>query len=325
MKRGERATSDAVWRRGLGWIEASRGQFALAAPATDRDDLFPLKALAELARVADVLLRQAALDAPTRARAGDLLRFAWKEYGEGDAFAEILARGPWLVVGTMYAIFEANGYSHAGTRERLSRLASGAPIAARLLPPHRTPPLSAPAPFGRDAAAVLALDLALAWRRLGLSSPWSSERLFPLTGLGRRPQLASLSEAEAYSLTHVVFFLTDFGLDPSALDPASRAYLSERCPGWMEDLLRRDDLDLYSELATALACIAEPLPPEVERVLWAAQAADGSLPGPALRSRRRVEAATEPARRRFLERYHTTLAAILASFAATVGLARRTA
>ena len=42
------------------------------------------------------------------------------------------------------------------------------------------------------------------------------------------------------------------------------------------------------------------------------------LPGPGLRSQRRLEGIEDPARRRFLENYHTTLAGILASFAATV-------
>ena len=320
----QRAPRDGVWCRALDWIEANRGHFALPAQARHADDLFPLKALAELARVGDVMVRQAALDAGPRARAQALLRFAWEQYREGEVFASVLASGPWLVVGTMYSIFEANGFSHAGTRERLSRLSSGAPVDAGLLPRRAVEP-SAPAPFGDDAAAVLALGLALAWRRMGLAGSWSRDRLFPLTRLARRPDQASLSEAEAYSLTHVVFFVTDFGLDPEALDAASRAYLRERCPPWMDDCARRDDLDLYSELATALACIGEPLPDAIERVLGAAQADDGSLPGPALRSRRRLESTTDPARRRFLERYHTTLAAALASFAATVGLFRRAA
>jgi len=325
MKEEERGWRDATWWRALDWVEANLDHFALPAEAKHGDDLFPLKALAELARVADVLLRQLGLDAAARTRAQALLRFAWNQYGEGSVFERVLTGGPWLVVGTMYSTFEENGYSHAGTRERLSRLSSGAPIEARLLPPHRRSQLAAPAPFGDDAAAVLALDLALAWRRMGLPSPWSSARLFPLTGLGRRPQLASLSEPQAYSLTHVVFFVTDFGLHPEALEAPSRVYLGERCPGWMQDLLRRSDLDLYSELATALACAGEPLPSGVERTLRAGQADDGSLPGPALRSRRRLEATADPGHRRFLERYHTTLAAALASFAATVGLARRPA
>ncbi len=324
MERDERASADAVWRRGLEWIEANRAHFALGASPRDAHDLFPMKALAELARVADVLLRQVALDAATRTRAERLLRFAWDEFGGGDVFAEVLARGPWLVLGTMYAIFEANGYSHAATRERLSLLSGGAPVDARLFPRHLAVAPAAPAPFAGDAAAVLALGLALAGRRMGLPFSWSEERLLPLTGLGRRPDIASLSEPEAYSLTHVAFFVTDFGLDPAALDAASRAYLRERGPLWMEDLLRRADLDLYAELAMALACIGEPLPGEVERVLCDAQDKDGSLPGPS-RPRQRTDAEPEPARRRFLERYHTTLAAMLASFAGTVGLARRAA
>lgn len=316
MARGE------VWLRGLDWLESQRRQFAARDSADDAIDLFPLKVLAEVARICDVLSRSPRLDAATRARLSALLRFVWEQYGEGRVFAEVLAAGPYLVVGTMYSIFEAHGYTHPDTRARLARLSTGGLASARLFPPRTRPALDAPAPFGRDAAAVLALGLGLAWRRMGLPSRWSPQRLYPQTTLSRRAEIASLSEAEAYSLTHVVFFVTDFGEQPTALDEPSRSYLRRLCPGWMDEERRRRNLDLYSELAAALACAGEPPTPEVERVLHEAQDADGSLPGPGFRSRRRLEAAEDEQRRRFLERYHTTLAAMLASFAATAGLAR---
>lgn len=311
-----------TWLRGLSWIEARREHFALPPDPLDPDDLFPLKVLAELARIADVLSRSSRLPADVHERVTGLLRFSWEQFGHGRVFAEILSARPYVVLGSMYSIFERHGHSHPETRALLARLSSPGGVTARQFPPRRTPDLSAPAPFGKDGAAVLALGLALAWRQMGLPSSWSESRLFPLTWLSRRPEVATLSDSEAYSLTHVVFFMTDFGEQPAALSAECRAYLRERCPAWMDAFVRSSNLDLYSELATALACLDEPVPDEVESVLRRAQADDGMLPGPGFRSQRRLQGIEDPEHRLFLENYHTTLAGILASFAATVGLAR---
>ena len=306
----------SAWLRGLSWIEAHREHFALPPGPPDLDDLFPLKVLAELARIADVLGRSSKLPADVGERVADLLRFAWEQFGEGQLFATLLVARPYVVLGTMYSIFERHGYCHAGTRTLLARLSIPGGVSSRRFPPRRGPVLSAPAPFGTDGAAVLALGLALAWRQMGIPSPWSEDRLFPLTWLSRRLDVATLSDSEAYSLSHVVFFMTDFGDRPGGLPGECRDYLSERCPGWMEALRRRSNLDLYSELAMVLSCLGEPVPDEVETVLRRAQKDDGMLPGPGLRSRRRLEGIEDPGRRLFLENYHTTLTGILASFAA---------
>jgi hypothetical protein len=313
----------SVWGRGLSWIETHRGYFALPPGPPDLDDLFPLKVLAELARIAEVLMRSPRLPADVRERVTALSRFAWEQFGEGRLFTALLTARPYVVLGTMYSIFERLGYVHAETRALLARLSEPGRISARQFPPRSTPGMSAPAPFGRDGAAVLALGLALAWRQMGLPSSWSEEGLFPLTWLSRRPPVTTLSDPEVYSLTHVVFFMTDFGDRPEGLNRECREYLRERCPAWMDVLQRGANLDLYSELATVLACIGEPIPPGVETVLREAQADDGMLPGPGFRSQRRLEATADPDRRLFLENYHTTLAGILASFAATVGLVAR--
>ena len=311
----------SVWLRGLSWIEAHREHFALPPGPPDLDDLFPLKVLAELARVADVLGR-GRLPADVDERVADLLRFAWEQLGQGQLFATLLVARPYVVLGSLYSIFERNGYRHAETRTLLAGLSTPGGVSSRRFPPRRGPELSAPAPFGKDAAAVLALSLALAWRQMGLPCSWVEDRLFPLTWLSRQLDVATLSDPEAYSLSHVVFFMTDFGDRPGGLNRTCRDYLRERCRGWMEALRLRSNLDLYSELALVLACLGEPVPEEVETVLRKAQAEDGMLPGPGFRSQRRLKGIEDPGRRRFLENYHTTLAGILASFAATVRLAR---
>lgn len=311
---------EAVWQRGLAWVEAQLPQFVLPTPL-DADDIFPLKALGELARTADLLCRRRDLPAEMQARPRALLEFAWDQFDEGRLFAELLDRRPLPVLGTMYSIFEPHGFVHDGTRQALARLAGPGGLKLKQLAPRpRDTPREPMTRYGPDGAVVLALALALAWRVIGLAGPWSEERLFPLTALAKCPQVDEMDDGQAYSLTHAVFFMTDFGSRPEGLPPACRQHLAHNEQGWAQAFRGRSNHDLFAELALACCCAGGEAP-WAESGLRAVQAEDGMVPGPGLRSPQLVAGAT-PERRRFLENYHTTLAAIMTSFAVTVGLGR---
>ncbi len=312
---------DAVWQRGLSWVEAQLPHFVLPTPLNP-DDVFPLKALGELARTADLLCRRRDLPAEIQARPRSLLEYAWGQFGEGRGFAELLERRPLPVLGTMYSIFEPHGFVHQGTRQALARLAGPAGLELKQIAPRpRETPREPITRYGPDGAVVLGLALALAWRVIGLAGPWSEERLFPLTAFAKCPQVEELEDGQAYSLTHAVFFMTDFGSRPQGLPAACREHLAHNALRWAQSLQRRSHHDLFAELALACCCAGEEAP-WLEAGLGAVQAEDGMVPGPGLRSPQLVAGAT-PERRRFLENYHTTLVAIMASFGATVGLGRR--
>ena len=312
---------DAVWQRGLAWVEAQLPEFILPRPL-DPDDVFPLKALGELARTADLLCRPRDLPVEMQSRARALLEFAWGQFGEGRLFVELLEQRPWPVLGTMYSIFEPHGFDHQGARQALARLVGpGGLTLKQMAPPLRQTPRQPLTRYGPDGAAVLALALALAWRVVSLASPWSEQRLFPHTALAKCPRVDELDDGQAYSLTHAVFFMTDFGSRPQDLPVSCREYLADNAPSWAEAFRRRSNHDLFAELALACCC-AGGQAAWAEAGLGASQAQDGLVPGPGLRSPELVARAT-PERRRFLENYHTTLAAIMASFGVTVGLERR--
>jgi len=311
---------DAVWQRGLTWVEAQLPEFILPRPL-DTDDVFPLKALGELARTADLLCRPQTLPVEMQSRARALLEFAWGQFGEGQLFADLLERRPWPVLGTMYSIFEPHGFQHPGARQALAGLGEPGALRLRQVAPQPREPRPPLTRYGPDGAAVLALALALAWRVVGLASPWSEQRLFPHTALAKCPRVDQLDDGQAYSLTHAVFFMTDFGSRPGGLPEPCREYLAGNAPRWAEAFRRRSNLDLFAELALACCC-AGGQADWVEAGLRASQAPDGMVPGPGLRAPELVVRAT-PERRRFLENYHTTLAAIMASFGARVGLDRR--
>jgi hypothetical protein len=311
------ASDESVWRRALGWLERERDRFALPEGPPD---LFRLKALGELAAIVEVLHRQSDLDADTQERLRALLAFAWDQFGRGDVFVTVLDAQPFPVLGTMYSVFERAGWRHEPTRERLARLGQRGGLSrprdggARLTS-------AVNAQYGPDGVIVLCLGLGLAWDVLGLSSIWSRGTLYPRTALARRQPVEALGEPEAYSLTHTVFFMTDWGARDGALPEADRAFLAARVPGWMEDFRAQGQLDLYAELAAVLACVGGAAP-QAEAVLRAAQEEDGSIKGPAARAAERTRGVLDPERVRFIGAYHTTLASTLASFAVTVGLRR---
>ena len=302
--------TESVWMAGLGWLEREREGFAL--PPGQEPELFRLKALGELAAIAEVLWRRKDLPAGVRACIHGLLEFAWRALGEGEVLARFLEARAYPVLGTTYSVFERVGWRHEPTRQRLQELGQpGALAAARPAAPRAaTEPVAAQ--YGSDGVAVLCLGLALSWEVLGLPSPWQRARLYPRTRLAQRPDLAELT----------VFFMTDWGADPQGVPPAERAYLAQQGPRWMEAFRRDRHFDLYAELAAILRCVDAPAPPEAESVLRAAQEDDGAVPGPAERIAERTRGISDPERRRFVSAYHTTLAATLASFALTVGLAR---
>jgi uncharacterized protein DUF6895 len=303
-----------VWAGALAWLESHKRHFALADPP----DLLALKRLGELANISEVLCRRASAPYDVHARALALLEFGWEQLRLGEGLAAALEARPLPVLGRMYAAFERQGMRHEGVRRRLAAL--GDPATALKAPPRpAAAPETAAAPYGADGVAVLCLGLARAWEVLGLPSRWRREALFPLTllarGLPRAPTFR-----EAYSVTHTVFFMTDWGLRPDELPPGAAAALEGAAVPWLEESRAQGDYDVYAELAAALACVGRLAGAEaVEQALRAVQLPDGALAGPP-RVRERAAAEADPDARAFQVAYHATLAAALASYAATLGL-----
>jgi hypothetical protein len=314
------APAPCVWTEGLRWLEREREGFAL--PRGEEPELFRLKALGELAAISEVIWRRRGLPPDLRARVRALLEFAWRELEEGEVLARSLDARPYPVLGTTYSVFERMGWRHEGVRRRLADLGQPGALARirASAPAASVEPVTAQ--YGTDGVAVLCLGLALAWEVLGLPSPWQRARLYPGTCLARRPEVEELTVPEGYSLTHAVFFMTDWGAEPQGLPEAERAYLEARCPRWMEAFRGRGHFDLYAELAAVLCCAGVNAPAEAEAVLARAQQDDGSVPGPAERVAERTRGIEDPDRRRFVGAYHTTLASTLASFALRHGLER---
>jgi hypothetical protein len=135
------------------------------------------------------------------------------------------------------------------------------------------------------------------------------------TWLGGLPEPWTFEAASGYTLTHVVFHLTDWGADPSRVPDDVAAYLGSWLPAWLDSCMEDDQWDLACELLAVAASLPSPPHPELLEGAWsalaAAQDAGGGLPevGPGARGR--------TVRRDFTNCYHSTL---MAAFAAALAL-----
>ncbi len=138
--------------------------------------------------------------------------------------------------------------------------------------------------------------------------------LYRDTTLAHDVRLAYLDREGAYSVTHTLFYLTDFGERPLPLPPAEAA----RVTGIVECLLlhywRVAEWDLVGELLISLHCLdvpASPLACGAARAFAGAQLPNGAVPAET------PDAATEPGERgeddacHFRSCYHTTLVNVL--------------
>ena len=112
----------------------------------------------------------------------------------------------------------------------------------------------------------------------------SMEDVLRLSLLNANPNALELTDSDTYSITHAVFYITDFGLREQPLfgdvDVLATIELLEA----LLVLYRgRGNVDLVAELVCALACLGVQRSAEIDKAwkyLVAMQRSDGSLPGP---------------------------------------------
>jgi hypothetical protein len=207
----------------------------------------------------------------------------------------VCSRNDLVVTAFLYAALRHAGQDDARQRELIERLA-----AARLLdhterPPHR----------------IMEERLALEWGSLHAPLPSWAE-LIELSILRTTPNPLCLDEGTTYQLTHVILYLFAFGTKrrpPSLL--GHPADLRRLLTALILTSCGNRHWDLLGELLLCWTCL-ELEPSGVSERAWttflALQAADGSFPGPA----KDADSEMTEDQRRFAERYHTTLVAILA-------------
>ncbi|MEU0272634.1 hypothetical protein [Streptomyces sp. NPDC006307] len=296
------AETRGVAEAALQWVSEQRIGFALDEHALDAatDVNRTWKPLGELAQVCVCVCRHTPPGTSLHRAASDLLAFAWEQTRDGALFVDLQRLEPWASYPLeIYAAFASAGLRHHGYERFVSTIArTRGWRLLELLPNRRLGVLNSERRSGLPPHAEPAEELARTWLG-GLPEPWTFER-----GAG-------------YTLTHVVFHLTDWGRAVDRVPPHVASYVETWLPPWLDTCLEDEQWDLSCELLAIAASLPRPPDPAVVEAGWAAvagaQEEHGALPemGPGRHGR--------PVPRDFLHCYHSTL---MAAYAGALTLAR---
>ncbi|MEE1941363.1 hypothetical protein V1L54_18445 [Streptomyces sp. TRM 70361] len=288
--------------RALGWLRR-HCELGTLPPGTTAELAHPdsiYKPLGETALAGSLVLRAERADPQDRRTARELLDFAWWELRGGDMLYERQLR--YLMMTDpleLYTHFVRAGYRHRRLDALLEHLYGVVtPYAVEQVPNRRLAIANAARLMGLDRAAGREID----WRLL-TDATW----------LGNTPEPWAVDWMTAYSMTHTVFHLTDWGARPGDLPPRLEEYLQLWLPVWLEVWREVEEWDLFAELLIVGACLREPyLDPAAWAGLAAVQHEDGLVP-------RDGKAVDGDDAQRFRDHHHPT---VVAAVAGTLALAR---
>ena len=271
-----------------------------------------VKPLAELALTCEVAGGSAASDRLQHYL--EFARYIWNDVFAVEAFREnLLDRASGGYAFSIYASLRRCGFEHLSYRSRLQTM------------------IDSGYALGIEQMPFVKLNLLHYLSTAGFH--WeepSTEAVYGTSLLASHPDQYSITTLDAYAITHVLFFLTDFGrAETRCLSDADRNYLRVALPRLTEYNIRRRDWDLSAELLVCLKAVGLtdlPIYRDAWFLLLASQNEDGSFTGPdrvGLDDRDSVNGADaemqadEQERKHFWKNYHTTLVALLALLVAS--------
>lgn len=160
------------------------------------------------------------------------------------------------------------------------------------------------------------LDLRYSLDVAGIESYLPSlSALYSQTAAAKAPNLVYLSEADMYSITHTIFYLTDMGHRSSDdVAPTSNHHLCRLVRHLLGIVVRQRNFDLAAEFLMChhfLRMSLSTVSLAAWQILLSAQHADGAFPSPTFDP---VEIGDLPPQKQeaygFLHRYHTTLVCV---------------
>jgi hypothetical protein len=231
----------AAFARARAWVTAHDASFA-RMPDEPPDSLPFVKRVAELAVIADVLIRVGDPDGRT------LLETCWDRLERGAIIARLAPATP--PVATVYVPFWRHGLRNAELETAVVASASAV-----------------------DERPVQLL-ITCALRACELTAPWDLDALLRDSWLGSFPGTWQVSSREAYIATHIVLFLAPTELLPAAY----RTYLRRAIPAWIALFARAGDLDLVAELVMTAHALGDCVDAAEWQFLFAAQEPDGLMP-----------------------------------------------
>jgi len=135
--------------------------------------------------------------------------------------------------------------------------------------------------------------------------------LFKQTFLGSKFELVSIADSDIYSITHTIFYLTDFGLKPSSLlEGKQQEPIRELLKNLLGMMLHAKHWDLVAELILAYRCLDEKENLWIHlawKALLSIQTGSGMIYG----SNKSLETVTSK-ESLFQDYYHRTLVTVMA-------------
>ncbi|MEU5700677.1 DUF6895 family protein [Streptomyces aurantiacus] len=291
-----------VGEAALAWVSAHRGEFALGddALAEHGNVNFTWKPLGELAQVCVSVRRHTEPTDPLHATASDLLDFAWQQTGHGALFVELQRLEPFATYPLeIYAAFAAAGLRHTGYERATATVARTRGWQVTEQEPNRR------------------LSVLNSERRGGIAPHDDMPRALRRTWLGGLPEPWTFERAAGYTLTHVIFHLTDWGLTPQSVPPPVSGYLRQWLPPWLDTCLEDEQWDLSCELLAVSCSLPGPPDRAMLREAWAklARAQDASGAVPEVGTGREGHPPAHSPAHDFIGCYHSTL---MTAFAAAL-------
>ena len=164
------------------------------------------------------------------------------------------------------------------------------------------------------------MDLCYSLNRAKLNHTLPSlEHLYYRTVLSKDPPVLFLQEIDVYSITHIIFYLSDFGFK-TKINLSNRQLMSIRwIIGTLIGLyLFKKNWDILAELLLCCYCLRwfpSPLYHDALQNLLNAQRADGAIPGPDFIEKDADEMDHDKLKRYVFEKnYHTTLISAIVCF-----------
>jgi hypothetical protein len=301
--------------KALDWLALHRHYFNPLTHTNVQRLKLAIKAAAELSLVCSLAHTSTRSDVP-RGDYSELASYIWHEVFQHEGMQEYLLSNPsGLPSYSLYAYLSQCGYEDVACREKLAALLEDGYIRAV------------------ESVPSMQLDLAHNLTLMGLlPDDLSVVDLYKASFLAKHPSLYPLTTADAYTVTHTIFFLTKFGrAKGSCFSAADEAYFRVALPRLLEFYLRRGNWDLSAELLFTLRVLALDKLPVYQQgwiLLLISQNEDGSFSGPETEEMEGFgETAggggdggdvddTDEAWVSFRDNYHTTLATLLAVEAA---------
>lgn len=298
-------------KKALDWVALHRDYFNPLTHTNVQRLKLAIKAAAELSLVCSLACTSSRSDVP-RGAYSELASYIWHEVFKHEAMQEyLLSNTSGLPSYSLYVYLSQCGYEDAVYRRKLEALLEDGYIRAV------------------ESVPSMQLDLAHNLTLMGLlPDDISTADLYKMSFLAKHPSLYPLTTADAYTITHTIFFLTKFGrARSSCFSAGDEAYFRVALPRLLEFYLRRGNWDLSAELLLTLRGLGLDQLPVYQQgwmLLLISQNEDGSFTGP---DTEEMEGFGEIDRGSdvddvdeawvsFRDNYHTTLAVLLALEAA---------